>query len=201
MTLGDRCASGLPRAAGTALYWTRRAAGRSPAVLDHTRPRRADGIARAAVPRASCPAVRRARARHPGRSPRSSGETGRTLRSGARRASCTAAAPPGARVLADRERNPVRDQALGRRSSCRRNSASKALRLASSNARFGMTTTSNPGAILLRLNTSRIKRLARFLETAPPNFRVAAMPRRPTWRPLRSRKNVPNRPWTFVPRS
>jgi len=43
-----------------------------------------------------------------------------------------------------------------------------------------MTITSNPAASLFRRKTSRIKRLARFLWTAPPSFFVAAIPRRPT---------------------
>jgi hypothetical protein len=54
------------------------------------------------------------------------------------------------------------------------------LRLASSKSRLGITTTSNPLAILLRRKTSRISRFARFRWTAPPIFLVAAIPRRPT---------------------
>ena len=54
-----------------------------------------------------------------------------------------AAATSGAQRHRGRDR-PNTTQWLGRRSSRRRNSASKALRLVSSSARFGMTTTSSP---------------------------------------------------------
>jgi hypothetical protein len=56
-----------------------------------------------------------------------------------------------------------------------------------------MTTTSNPGAILLRRKTSRMSRFARFRWTAPPSLRVAAMPSRPTVLPFGRRKTVLNR--------
>ena len=152
--------------------------------------------------RASSLGEHRERSRPHARSRRSSGETGRIRRSEARRGACRA---PVRRGLRER-RLPARDRAeaiqwLWRRSSSCRNSASKVLRLASSSARFGMTTTSNPGAILLRRKTSRISLLARFLATAPPNFRVAAIPSRPSCRPFGRRKKVPNLPWTLVPRS
>jgi len=82
-----------------------------------------------------------------------------------------------------------------------RNSLSRAVRLASSTFRLGTTTMSNPPTGLLRRKTSRISRLALFLWTAPPSFRVAATPSRPYVRSVGSANNVKSRPWTLMPRS
>src|SRR5581483_12145340 len=68
-------------------------------------------------------------------------------------------------------------------------------------SRRGTTTTSKPGASLLRRKTSRINRLARFLWTAPPSFFVAAIPRRLGPAPRFSRKIVLKRPRIRYPRS
>ena len=132
----------------------------------------ADGSARGDAPPASSRGARRAQNRPRGRSPRTRAGTGRSRRNTAKSAACRRVsarqqnASDEARPLA----TSVPDHRRGRRSRRRRYSASRALRLASSSSRFGTTTMSKPGAILLRRKTSRISRLARFLSTAPPTF-------------------------------
>ena len=83
---------------------------------------------------------------------------------------------------------------LAQRSSMRRNSLSRAARLVSSSSRFGTITMSNPGASLFRRNISRTSRFALFLTTAPPSFRVAAIPSRPVGKPFAKRNRVKQRP-------
>ena len=153
-----------------------------------------DDNAPAASAPASCPVARRGAAPPRARSQHSWAGSGRSRRSTGRSRACTHVTPPAEiwRLVLERGL-PTPRQRRGRRSSSRRYSASKALWLTSSNTRFGITTTSNPGAILLRRNTSRISRLALFLATAPPNFRVAAIPRRADSRPLDRRNSVQKR--------